>query len=214
LKNELITYRVALELGINVPKTELVKSLVRIDGTEFETYTAVSETYKSENDTRVSYEDFYKSARETGESALAVAKRFGWETQVYTMFLFDFIIFNRDRHGANLEVLEADGQRRLSPLFDNGLSLAVSCHTDAELTAFDVMADRQVNNFIGTRSLRENLDSITIPLMIKGLREDARARLFAGLSEVLTPLHLDVIWNLLWGRWQYVKTVCDLKPIC
>jgi len=210
--NELLAYRVAEELGIDAPKTSLRKSLVLIDGMEHETYVAVSESYKHEHETRVTFENLYKSAREKGEPALSVAIRFGWEVPVYTMFLFDFLIFNRDRHGANLEVLEDNGVLRLSPLFDNGLSFAVSCHTDAELVAFDVMENRQVNNFIGTRSLYENLNSISATIKIRALREDARERIFKGLDGILTPLHQDVAWNLLWGRWEYAKTVCDLRP--
>ena len=210
--NEYIAYRVSKELGIPVPPTELIKALVRIDGVEFETYVAVSESFKAARDSRVSFEDFYKSNRKIGESALTVAQRFGWQSYVNRMFLFDFLIFNRDRHGANLEVLESDDIKRLSPLFDNGLSFAVSCSTVKDFMAFDVMADNQVNNFIGTRSLYENLKLITEPVLVNELRESARDRLFDGIECMLSELHQTTIWNILWRRWNYAKTVCDLRP--
>ena len=39
------------------------------------------------------------------------------------LFIFDFIIANRDRHGANIEVMQlVDGSFKLSLLFDNGVS--------------------------------------------------------------------------------------------
>jgi len=209
--NELIAYRVSRELGIPVPKTELVNALVHIDGVDLEAYVAVSETYKNPNETRVAFENFYKANRDNGESALSVAVRFGWQTQIFTMFLFDFLIFNRDRHGANLEVLEINGEKRLSPLFDNGLSFAVSCATDKELAYFDPMADKHVNNFIGSRSLYENLGLIKEPIIINELNENVRIVLFEGLDSVLSELHRDTIWNVLWGRWNYAKTVCDLR---
>ena len=211
--NEYIAYKAAGELGISVPLTSLVRALVRIDGEEYETHVAVSKTFKSIQDTRVAFEDFYKANRESGESALSVAIRFGWQEDVYRMFLFDFLIFNRDRHGANLEVLEADNNKRLSPLFDNGLSFAVSCPTDNDLAVFDVMADKPVNNFIGTRSLYENLKLITGPVQIKELLECARKRIFTGLDGILSELHRDTIWKILWERWKYAKTICDLRSI-
>lgn len=195
-----------------MPPTDLVRALVRIDGEEYETHVAVSETFKTAQDTRVAFEEFFKACRENGESVLAVALRFGWQTQVHQLFLFDFLIYNRDRHGANLEVLEAGGMKRLSPFFDNGLSFAVSCSTDKELAAFDVMADRRVNNFIGSRSLYENLKLVTEPVAAKELSESARDRLFCGMGGVLSESHQEVVWNMLWGRWNYAKEVCDLRP--
>jgi len=209
--NELISYRVSKELGISVPSVSLTEALVRVDGEEFQTSLAVSESFKTAYDTRVAFENFYKANRENGESALSVAQRFGWLPFVHKMFLFDFLIFNRDRHGANLEVLETEGKKRLSPLFDNGLSFAVSCSNDKELAVFDAMADKHVNNFIGSRSLYENLNSIKTPIAVKELREDARKSLLEDLDGTLSKLHLEVIWNILWGRWQYAKTVCDLQ---
>ena len=203
--NELLAYRVAAELGFPVPETELTKALVCIDGTEYETYVALSATYKLPEETRMSFENFYKSVRADNESAFSVAVRFGWEKQVYQMFLFDFLVFNRDRHGANLEVLDRYGVRRLSPLFDNGLSFAVSCYTDAELDKFDIHADRQVNNFIGSRSLYENIASMPSYISMNNPRPDFHDRLLAGLHNILSAKHKEVIWDLFSSRWAYVR---------
>ena len=210
--NELVAYRVAKELGVPAPPTTLTKALVSIDNSEFETHIAVSESFKTARDSRMSFDDFYKSVRREGETALSVALRYGWEQRVSQMFLYDFLIINRDRHGANLEVLETDGEKRLSPLFDNGLSFACSCASDVELEAFDIMADRQVNNFIGTRSLHSNLKSVTTPIKVKELREEARSRLFDGLDGIISKLHQDVIWRILWERYNYAKKICDMQP--
>jgi hypothetical protein len=203
--NELLAYRVASELGVPVPETELVKALVRVDNMEFETYLAVSKSFQPADGTRVSFENFYKSVRTGSETALSVAFRYGWETQIQQMFVFDFLIFNRDRHGANLEVLENGGEKRLSPLFDNGLSFAVSCHTDAELSAFDVTADKLVNNFIGSRSLYENIGGIHRPDLIGRPGKGFRDRLLEGLADVLSAKHMEVVWELLCKRWAYVS---------
>ena len=44
----------------------------------------------------------------------------------------DFLILNRDRHGANMEVLRSRSEKsyRLAPLFDQGLSLFCSIHEE------------------------------------------------------------------------------------
>ncbi len=48
---------------------------------------------------------------------------------IYIMLVVDFVILNRDRHGANIEVLRnsRDKTLRLAPLFDHGLSLLFNC---------------------------------------------------------------------------------------
>lgn len=48
------------------------------------------------------------------------------------MFLFDYLICNRDRHGANIEVLQKGENYRLAPIFDNGLSFLFSCYNDGK----------------------------------------------------------------------------------
>lgn len=76
--------------------------------------------------------------------------------------LADCLIANRDRHGANIEVLRSrEGGVRLAPLFDNGVSSVFSCYGDERrVREFDPLADVWANNFIGTRSLQENLGEI------------------------------------------------------
>ena len=204
--NELLAYRIAKELCIPVPETTLSKALVSIDNEDIETHIAITKSFKRTHETRMSFENFYKSVRYKGESAESVAIRHGWTPLLQLMYLFDFLIINRDRHGANLEVLDDCGKKRLSPFFDNGLSLAVSCSTATELDAFDVMADRQVNNFIGSRSLYENLKGIPADIQINKPGNDFRERLLEGLTGVISERHMDVIWDIFIKRWRYVSS--------
>lgn len=48
------------------------------------------------------------------------------------MIAIDYLILNRDRHGANIEILRNARARilRIAPLFDHGLSLLYSCISD------------------------------------------------------------------------------------
>ena len=78
------------------------------------------------------------------------------------MLAVDFIILNRDRHGANIEVLRNSRNHtvRLAPLFDHGLSLIFPCMTEYEAQSYDILKDINCNNYIGTRSCVENLSLI------------------------------------------------------
>jgi hypothetical protein len=120
------------------------------------------------------------------------------------MFVFDYLIINRDRHGANLEVLKND-EKKLSPLFDNGLSF-VCTHTEViEVSDFDVLHDRPVNNFIGERSLKRNLSYIDAALPFNELKREHKTILFNGLEGILDVAYYDKIWEIIAARWENVK---------
>ena len=79
-----------------------------------------------------------------------------------------------------------------------------SCYGDeSRVREFDPMQDVRANNFIGTRSLVENLQFVPVDVVSNRLREEDRAVLFAGLKSVLPQAHLDAIWSILWQRWNY-----------
>ena len=104
--NELIAYRLGELLGFNVAKGYLKKALVKVESSVYEAYVYISESFKS-NESRVSFEDYYKFKRlSEKESPLEFSKRQSWAEAIYMMFVFDYLIINRDRHGANLEVLK------------------------------------------------------------------------------------------------------------
>ena len=205
--NELIACRLGDLLGINVPAGFLKKSLVRIDGKEYEAYVFAAKSYKT-YESREAFENFYVDYRlSDDESPLDLCKRLGWADEIFKMFIFDFLIINRDRHGANLEVLKNE-VKRLSPLFDNGLSFVCSCIDERDLDTFDVMEDRPVNSFIGTKRLERNLELIEKKAILAELRESDEHKLFAGLHGVLPDRYFAVIWEIIWRRWQYVKKLC------
>jgi len=164
----------------------------------------LAESYKHEQ-SRVSFEDFYVDHRSSDEeSPFDFCKRYGWGVEIFKMFIFDYLIINRDRHGANLEVLK-NRDIKLSPLFDNGLSFVCSCTDEADLDTFDFMDDRPVNCFIGTKRLGMNLRLIDENIEFAALSESDKDRLFAGLHGVLPGRYFDVIWEIIWKRWQDVK---------
>ena len=129
--NEIISQRLMTLLGIPHLSYTLIHALVNINDTEYETYLCSSLDYKEPN-----------------EMPFEFCKRMHWEKTVYGMLVIDFLIINRDRHGANIEVLSDRKNRmiRLSPLFDQGLSFVCRARTLKEVKAFDPMSDLRIQS--------------------------------------------------------------------
>lgn len=133
------------------------------------------------------------------------ACRYGWATYIYQMMAVDYLICNRDRHGANIEILvNEQGNARPAPLFGNGLSLLFSCYGDQKsIENFDVLKDRPVNNFIGSKFLEYNLRFIPEQPIFGGrLKETDKEKLLAGMEEILPHWHAEKIWTMIWERWE------------
>jgi len=100
---------------------------------------------------------------------------------------------------------------RLAPLFDHGLSLLSRCESMEAMLREDVMADKPVQCFVGSRSAWENLKLIPAERRPKlhPLSMDDREKLLDGLSDVLDQVWLDRIWEMIWKRWQTYENLCD-----
>lgn len=133
----------------------------------------------------------------------------GWQEYIDTMLAVDFLILNRDRHGANIEVLLNARKRslRIAPLFDHGLSLLCSCYSEEQIKKFDIMEDKPCQNFIGSRSTLENLNLIQNKASIfkNRLTENDRDIIFKDLQNTLSAEHMDKIWEMIDTRWRYPK---------
>ena len=139
--------------------------------------------------------------------------RKGWEDYIYQMLVVDYLILNRDRHGANIEVLRNSRKKsfRMAPLFDHGLSLLCRCTDDSQVEAFDVMEDKPCNNYIGAKSAWENLKLIPadkIP-MLNPLCETDRERIMGGLDGIISEVLQDKIWEMIWKRWCVYEDFCN-----
>ena len=131
---------------------------------------------------------------------------------MYQMMVVDFLILNRDRHGANIEVLRSSRSKTIhpAPLFDHGLSLLFSCADDSAVAEYDVMADKRVNNFIGSASTWENVSSIPQDKLpqLHALKETDRDILMNGLDGIITQTLQDKIWEMIWKRWCAYEDLC------
>lgn len=203
--NELVASRLMELLGVEHVRYSLVHALIIVDGVEYTTWLARSKSFRKAGESKLAFDTFFDLMHEKGESQLELCERFGWLPAVQRMMLVDYLIANRDRHGANIEVLRGrDGSLRLAPLFDNGVSLAFSCYNDEEGAAqTKPLREVRANNFIGTRSLEENLRFVPSGIDVGSVDEGNRAALLAGLEGVLPQVHLDAIWNIIWQRWLH-----------
>ena len=68
----------------------------------------------------------------------------------------------------NIELLiDKNGNARPAPLFDQGLSLLLPCYGNLDcIRKFDVVEDKPVNNFIGSKSTEYNLSLIPQEILI------------------------------------------------
>ena len=217
--NEIIAARLMDVLCVRHVPYRLVHAAVKIDGAVHETWLAESQSFRAQGESKVSLARFYGWNHLEGEGRMAFCERFGWLQEVQKMMLVDYLIANRDRHGANVEVLkERDATLRLAPLFDNGLSLCYSTYHEAGLRKIDPLQDVVASNYLGARSLEENvMRFVPADLPIGRLRFEHGAALTKDLEPALEYAVDGVsgdefagfLWNMIWERWCAYESLRD-----
>jgi hypothetical protein len=204
--NELIVDRLLDILGVEHIHYELINALVEIEGKECSAYICSSEDFKRPGESKAALDDFYVANATKGEGRYDFCVRMGWKNYIDTMLAVDYLILNRDRHGANIEVLRDSRRKslRIAPLFDHGVSLLFNCKNDEEAENFDVLEDRPCQNFIGSRSVYENLLLIGNKKEVfkNELKEEHRELLFKDLEAVLSETFRTKIWEMIFKRYK------------
>ena len=204
--NEIIVDRLLTLLGVEHLSYELVHADVEIEGKVYTTYVCASEDFKKRGESKIALDDYYTANAQKGEDRYDFCRRMGWQRYIDTMLAVDYLILNRDRHGANIEVLRNARAHtlRIAPLFDHGLSLLYSCMTDADAEKFDVLSDKPCQNFIGGYSCYENLQLIKEKqgIFAHSPVETDKDFLFDGMEKILSKVFIDQIWNMIYGRYQ------------
>ena len=213
--NEIIVDRLLNILEIEHLHYDLIHADIDVDGKEMETYLCASKDFKAHGEHKVALDAYYQAEKLDGETPLQFCTRNGWSDFIYKMLVVDFLILNRDRHGANIEVLRNAPKKslRLAPIFDHGLSLLFNCHTEEEINQFDVMKDRAVQCFVGSRSAQQNL--MLIPkdeiLALNPLQHTHKAYLLEGLDGIIPQSLQNKIWDMIWQRWEYYENLCSQR---
>lgn len=213
--NELIVDRLLTVLGIPHLHYQLIHADIIVDGKEYDVYLCASGDFKKPGETKVALDVYKDQIALPGENALEFCIRMGWEEYVYQMLVADYLILNRDRHGANIEVLRDSRNEtiRPAPLFDHGLSLLCRCTSDRAVMAFDVMEDKPCNNYIGSRSTWNNLNYIPVGKMpvINRLKLNHKQTLMEGLDGIISQVLQDKIWEMIWKRWCAYEDFCHSR---
>ena len=210
--NELIVDRLLTILGVEHLHYQLIHADVLVQDDVQETWVCASENFRAKYEDKQAIDAYFENERLDGESALDFCRRMGWSEYIWNMLVVDFLILNRDRHGANIEVLRNKKEKtiRLAPLFDHGLSLLCRCETAEAIDSFDVMADLPIQCFVGSRSAQENLKLIPADELPKlnPLRESDKDILLEGLCGIIPQNLQEKIWDMIWKRWCYYEDFC------
>lgn len=213
--NELICDRLLSILGVDHLHYQLIYADIRIDDSVYETYLCASDDYKRPGESKIALDAYYELERRRGETPMQFCERKGWGDYICRMLAVDYLILNRDRHGANIEILRSSRENtvRPAPLFDHGLSLLFSCHSDSEANRFDVMLDRPVNTFFGSKSTWQNQRLIPPDRMpeFHPLKESDREVLMEGLDGVISETLQGKIWEMIWKRWCAYEDFCHSR---
>lgn len=176
-------------------------------------YLCASEDFKKRGESKIALDDYYRTNAKKAESHYDFCVRCGWKEYIDQMIAIDYLILNRDRHGANIEILRNARAHtlRIAPLFDHGLSLLYSCISDAAAMKFDIMDDKRCQNFIGSYSCYENLNFIKeCGDVFKGkLKESDRSIIFGGLETILSEVFIDKIWNMIYERYKVYENLSN-----
>lgn len=209
--NEIIVDRLLTILGIPHLEYQLIHANVVVDDTVLESYVCMSEDFKEKGESKIALDAYFQAEREKGENLLDFCIRNGWEQYIYQMLVVDYLILNRDRHGANIEVLRNKRKRtiRLAPLFDHGLSLVFSSTTEEGVRKVDVLADARIQCCVGSNSAFDNLKIIPVDKMpnLNHLTETDEAVLMEGLEDILPEAWRKKIWEMIWRRWQVYEGI-------
>lgn len=214
--NEIIVDRLLTKLGVEHLNYRLIYVDIIVNEKKYETWICESEDFKKSGDSKIALDEYYELEHMDGETPMDFCCRMGWQEYIYEMLVVDYLIMNRDRHGANIEVLKNNFDKtiRLAPLFDHGLSLLYQCQTKEQIMQVDINQEKRVQCFFadGGTTL-EHLQMIPKGCYPKfqSLKESDRKDIFKDLDQVLDQELIDKIWEMIWTRWCYYESLCNQK---
>ena len=213
--NEIIVDRLLTILGIEHLNYQLINADIIVGDSLCNTWLCASRDFKKYGESKIALDAYYQVERLVNEKPLDFCIRKGWKDYIWQMLVVDYLILNRDRHGANIEVLRNSQKKtiRLAPLFDHGLSLIFNCHNEEEVNKVDILEDKPVQCFVGSRSSFENLKLIPKDEhpKLNPLHESDKAILLDGLDFALSKSLQDKIWEMIWKRWCIYEDFCDKR---
>lgn len=174
-----------------------------LDGKFRRTFVSKSLSYCTADQSAMPLVTYYTTNKVGNELPLDFCRRLGFTDFTNKLFIFDYLIMNLDRHGRNIEVLIGDNGVTVAPIFDNGRCLTSFCGNNiSSILTYDFLASGQGNNFLGGINLERNLGYVTRAYKLPRLDDSIKSRIFYGLSDVLSDVHMQIIWNALNYRYD------------
>ena len=207
--NEIIAKKLLEKLDYSHLNYELIYAKVNISNKEYITYLTSSLDFKEINESKITLENFYNFNKLENESIIDFSKRMGFIKDIYQMIVIDYLIANRDRHGANIEVLYNKKTKcyRLAPLYDHGLSLLSPNYLKEDIINYDIKKEVKANAFIGTSNLFDNLKLVPNEFFPRQKID------FAALIEEIgiDDIYLTKSIEMLKWRWNKLENLRDKK---
>lgn len=202
--NECIVSDLLDSLGLRHTPYYGLTSDIMLGDKQLRTFVCWSKDFKQPGDSKVSFDSYYELLHHSDESVIDFAKRIDIWHQMEEFLVVDFLIINRDRHGANIELLKhADGSIETAPMFDHGLSLLAPLQNRSEsVPGFDAMLDREANNFIGEYSLLDNLSYLTRSIKVNNITP---SDIVSRYSKYLPKVYIDKITEIIEKRYHYLE---------
>lgn len=146
--NEVIASRLSSLCGFSNAGYELVYAKIKLLQSEYLVYLCKSKNYKRVNENRVTLET-YCTLNNIDHNDIANLSNKSFFNDLLNMILIDYLINNRDRHGANIELLLSGDGERLSPIYDCGSSLLAPLQYNKErIESYDILSNGPVNNYL------------------------------------------------------------------
>lgn len=211
--NECIASDFLTALGIHHTQYQGSLADICLDGKDMEAYVCWSDNFCGAGDSKIRLETQYEIYRTADEDIVSYLQRVGLWSAVEYYIIVDFLIINRDRHGANIEILKhPNGVCELAPMYDHGFSLVSPLQNDIErVEHFDSMADVLVNNFTGSHSLYSDLNLLTAPIKVNSITEDTVTKIVSKYATFISTTHTLKIIEILWSRYKYLE---ERRLIC
>jgi len=209
--NEIVVDRLLDAMGIDHLEYDLINARIMIRGRLYHTYLCRSYDFKKPGESKIALDSYYDMYHNDDEEPLEFCHRMGWSQYLDSMFAIDYLIMNRDRHGANIEIIKNRYNHNYypAPFFDHGLSLLCSCRSDEEFKLTDPLAEKRVQCFVGTDNTRNNLQLIANrqTIRIPKFTGDLRESIFCGLEGIVSEAWIDSVWNFLLMRAEQYEDI-------
>ena len=205
--NEIIAAKICEKLSFNHLDYNLINAEIMIKNNIYNAYLNYSYDFKKINESKITFENYYEINKEKNENIIDFCIRNDFIEDIYNIIILDYLILNRDRHGANVEILynHKKQEYRLAPIFDNGLSLLSPAYQKEQIAKYNIDDNKKVISFIGP-SLEENIKLVPKD-KLQNINFDVDD-LFDEIRDILDETYMEKAKSLIKRRLKEIENLC------